>query len=210
MKKIALVLMSAAVLSIVAGCSSNKDQAPSSKNSTEASINQTLETSSSVETTISSDQATSENKSILAVEEAILIFEETYPDVSIISLELETSSITGQYYDIEGVDDTTEYELRIDSKTKEILKDQSELLDKDEQNGVKRKEDALDLVNLISIDEASKIAEEAVGFGVAKEWKLDRDLGTTYWEVKVEDKSGRDAEVKIEAQTGKVLEKDID
>lgn len=60
-----------------------------------------------------------------------------------------------------------------------------------------------------SLEEVSKIAQESVGQGEAFEWSLDRELSITYWEVKV--RSGNDEiSVKINAQTGEVVEKEID
>lgn len=38
---------------------------------------------------------------------------------------------------------------------------------------------------MITIEEAAKIAVDKVGSGTATDWDLDKDLGTTYWEVKV-------------------------
>ncbi len=42
------------------------------------------------------------------------------------------------FYQVEGVDDTNEFELKIDAETKETSEERTEKLDADEQNGVKK------------------------------------------------------------------------
>ena len=75
--------------------------------------------------------------------------------------------------------------------------------------GIKRKEDKLNIDNLLSIEKVSEIATENVGSGKATEWSLDKDMGITYWEVKVFD-GQKETEVKINAQSGDVLETETD
>jgi Predicted membrane protein len=45
--------------------------------------------------------------------------------------------------------------------------------------------------------------------GDSTEFNLEKDLGTTYWEVKVKNGS-QEKEVKIDAQSGKVLKVESD
>ena len=59
-------------------------------------------------------------------------------------------------------------------------------MDADEQNGVKMQEEALDLTNIISREQATTLAEKAAKVGQATDWKLEK-LGITYWEVKVKE-----------------------
>lgn len=66
----------------------------------------------------------------------------------------------------------------------------------------KEKEDGLAVDKLITIEEAAKIAVDKVGSGTATDWDLDKDLGTTYWEVKVKN-GNQSTSVKINSQTGK-------
>ncbi|HJF19710.1 MAG TPA: PepSY domain-containing protein [Enterococcus columbae] len=192
-------------ISLLAGCSgsdTSSDQSTSQPQNTSSSISQ------STSATDTSDTASQENgKRTVSVEDAIKAFQDTYPGADITSLELDTSF--GKYfYKVEGVDDSKEYEIRVDGETKKIEKEREESLDDDEKNGEKRK-DKLALTDLLSIEKAASIAEKEVGSGQATDWDLDQELGTTYWEVTVED-NGTETNVKMDARTGEILEKEVD
>ncbi len=62
---------------------------------------------------------------------------------------------------------------------------------------------------MITIEEAAKIAVDKVGSGTATDWDLDKDLGTTYWEVKVKN-GNQSTSVKINSETGEVLSTEQD
>ncbi|WP_367378070.1 PepSY domain-containing protein [Enterococcus gilvus] len=152
----------------------------------------------------SNSEASGDPNVKVSVEEAIGAYQETYPDSDITSIELDTSF--GKYlYKIEGVGDKKEYELHVDAETKKVSKEHEETLDRDEQEGVKRNEDKIDVTNLLSIKKVSEIAADHVGKGKAAEWTLEQELGTTYWEVKVVD-GQTETEVKVDAHSGKILE----
>lgn len=104
----------------------------------------------------------------------------------------------------EGKIDVNEYEMKINAANEEIQKQNPERLDQDEQNGQKKQEDALDTSKLLSIEEAAKIAEKQAGGGTATDWDLSKELGTTYWEVKVKN-GNKSTQVKLNSQTGEVL-----
>lgn len=206
MNKKLIVGVGVACLGIVlAGCSENSntlDNGGSSQAS--SSANQSTGKSSESNTSSSSQK----NSSKITLDEAIKAYEEAYPNTAITSIDLDDSFGT-YYFEITGVDDDKEYEVRINAETGELKKEREETLDRDEQNGVERENEALDLTNLKTLDEASKIAVDSVGQGEAVEWSLDRELATTYWEVKV--RSGNsETSVKIDAQSGAVLEKELD
>ena len=59
-------------------------------------------------------------------------------------------------------------------------------MDADEQNGVKMQEEALDLTNIISREQATTLAEKEAKVGQATDWKLEK-IRITYWEVKVKE-----------------------
>ena len=198
MKKIIILGLSVALLGGLAGCNSDSDDSNSSSSTSE----KTTQTSKS--------QASNETNTNfkVSVEDAIKAYQEAYPDSDITSIDLETSF--GSYlYKIEGVDDNKEYEVRVNADTKEVSKEREEELDMEDKEGVKRKEDKLDLENLISIEKVSDIATKHVGAGKATDWSLDKDLGTTYWEVKVMD-GQKETEVKVDAQSGDILESETD
>lgn len=62
----------------------------------------------------------------------------------------------------------------------------------------------MDTSKLLSIEEAAKIAEKQAGGGTATDWDLSKELGTTYWEVKVKN-GNKSTQVKLNSQTGEVL-----
>lgn len=198
MKKIMVFGLAVALLGGVAGCSDTSDTANSSS-STSQTISQTKQTQASSKGQISFK---------VTVEEAIKTYQETYPDSDITSIELETSF--GKYsYKIEGVDDEREYEVQVNANTKEVSKDSAENLDSEDKDGVKRNADKLDLENLLSVERAAEIAAKKAGGGKAEEWQLGKELGTTYWEVKVVD-GHKETDVKLDAKSGEVLETEID
>lgn len=198
MKKIVILGLSVALLGGLAGCGTDSDDSASSSSSTQ----KTSQTSNSQ----TSSEVTTNFK--VSVDDAIKAYQEAYPDSDITSVDLETSF--GKYlYKIEGVDDNKEYEVRVDADSKEVSKEREENLDTEDKDGVKRKEDKLDLDNLLSVEKVSDIAVKHVGKGKATDWSLDKDMGKTYWEVKVMD-GHKETEVKIDAKSGDVLESETD
>lgn len=206
MKKIAYLSIAIGTLGLLAGCQSNENQnQPQNQSNTQTSKTQTVRDSSASSSTT--------GKSVkgdlrVSVEEAIKAYQDTYPDSDITSLELDTS-FGAYYYKIEGVNDTTEFEIKVDGVTKKVEKEREEQLDRDEQNGVKRREDKIDIQNLLSIEKAAEIAVQQVGGGTATDWDLDKDLGITFWEVTVENNQ-QETTVKMNAQTGEILETEVD
>ena len=202
MKKILYGSMTGLALFLVAGCTSKTPTAVSSTNEQKETVISTTETSSSVQqeaTTIS------EKTSAVAVslEKVTTAFEKKYPEAKITSLQLDTDF--GRYfYEIEGVDQQKEYQVEVNAETGEFTKEKVETLDADEQNGVKMQEEALDLTKIISREQATTLAEKAAKVGQATDWKLEKELGITYWEVKVKEGQQK-IEVKIDAHSGKIL-----
>lgn len=193
--------MTGLALFLVAGCTSKTPTAVSSTNEQKETVISTTETSSSVQqeaTTTSEDKCGSclfrkSNDSIW----------EKYPEAKITSLQLDTDF--GRYfYEIEGVDQQKEYQVEVNAETGEFTKEKVETLDADEQNGVKMQEEALDLTNIISREQATTLAEKEAKVGQATDWKLEKELGITYWEVKVKEGQQK-IEVKIDAHSGKIL-----
>ena len=202
MKKILYGSMTGLALFLVAGCTSKTPTAVSSTNEQKETVISTTETSSSVQqeaTTIS------EKTSAVAVslEKVTTAFEKKYPEAKITSLQLDTDF--GRYfYEIEGVKQKKEYQVEVNAETGEFTKEKVETLDADEQNGVKMQEEALDLTNIISREQATTLAEKEAKVGQATDWKLEKELGITYWEVKVKEGQQK-IEVKIDAHSGEIL-----
>ncbi|EGO8955944.1 peptidase propeptide and YPEB domain protein [Enterococcus faecalis] len=202
MKKILYGSMTGLALFLVAGCTSKTPTAVSSTNEQKETVISTTETSSSVQQEATT---TSEKTSAVAVslEKVTTAFEKKYPEAKITSLQLDTDF--GRYfYEIEGVDQQKEYQVEVNAETGEFTKEKVETLDADEQNGVKMQEEALDLTNIISREQATTLAEKETKVGQATDWKLEKELGITYWEVKVKEGQQK-IEVKIDAHSGKIL-----
>lgn len=216
-KKVIVATVGLGVL--LAGCTSNNKSLETkgqSKASTEVSQTITFDSSTSESSnsndTVSSSASVNSNKNQsqvkVSLEEAVKAYQEAYPNTAITSLDLDPSFGT-YYYEIKGVDDSKEYEVKINAETGELKKEREETLDREDQNGVEKANEALDLNNLKSMDDISKIAVDSFGEGQAIEWSLERELSTTYWEVKVQS-GNQEMSVKINAQTGDVLEKELD
>lgn len=202
MKKILYGSMTGLALFLVAGCTPKTPTAVSPTNEQKETAISTSETSSSVQQEATT---TSEKTSAVAVslEKVTTAFEKKYPEAKITSLQLDTDF--GRYfYEIEGVDQQKEYQVEVNAETGEFTKEKVETLDADEQNGVKMQEEALDLTNIISREQATTLAEKEAKVGQATDWKLEKELGITYWEVKVKEGQQK-IEVKIDAHSGKIL-----
>lgn len=208
MKKILLYSATLALALVFAGCTA--ENPISSGNSTPGeTVNSSVTETSGTEAGTTETAAQTEVPTFtVSVEEAIQAYQDTVPDSDIISIELD-SSFGNYFYKIEGVDDNKEYEVSVDAETKEIKESREETLDRDEQNGVKRQEDQLDLTDLLSIEEVTEVAMNEVSGGQATDWDLEKEMNVTYWDVQIEDAS-KETNIKIHAQTGEVLEVEVD
>lgn len=191
---------------VLAGCT-NTDKSLETKQQSKVST-QTSQSATQNSSDTSNSITKNQPQIKINVEDAIKAYNEAYPHTAITSLDLDPS-FGVYYYEIKGVDDSKEYEVKINAETGELKKEREETLDKDEQNGVEKKNEALDLKDIRSVDDVSKIAQDSLGEGTAIEWSLERELSVTYWEVKVQT-GNKEMTVKINAQTGDVLEKELD
>lgn len=144
----------------------------------------------------------------ISVQEAIKEFQKEYPNTDITSIDLD-SSFGKYFYEIEGLDNSLEYSAKVDAKSKKISDKQKDRLDVDDRGENTRASKKLDTKDIISVTKASDLAKKEVGKGKATDWKLDKELDTTYWEVKIKNKS-KSTEVIMDAKTGDVLSTEID
>lgn len=138
----------------------------------------------------------------ISVNEAVDIYQKNFPNASVVSIELE-KHLGKPLYIIEGADSTTEYQLNIDATNKKVKQKSEEPLDEDDMNEAQTEK--LDLRDVISLDKAHNIAKKAAKGGQGTEFKLEKEHGVTTWEININGK-----EVKIDAQSGKVLEVEND
>jgi uncharacterized membrane protein YkoI len=145
-------------------------------------------------------------KTKVSVNEAIKVYQKNFPKADIVSIELE-KHLGKPVYTIEGADKTTEYQLNINAINKKIKQKSEEPLDEEDRSEAKTEK--LNLKKVISLKKAAQIAQKAAKGGKATEFKLEQDLGVTFWEVKVVNGSS-ETEVQIHAQKGKVLKTEKD
>ncbi|GAX00459.1 PepSY domain-containing protein [Secundilactobacillus silagei] len=133
---------------------------------------------------------------------AIKQYQKTFPNSDITGISVERE--LGKYqYELEGADDHREYQVKLNAENAKIIAKQSERLDADEANGAKRQE-ALNLNTLISLKRAVQIAQSSAKNQPVTEASLDHEAGQTNWEIQFEHQ-GKETNVKLNAQTGKVL-----
>lgn len=189
---------------ILAGCTSNNKSLENDGKSQASS--ETFSQSTTIESSMEINEKAKPSEVKVTVEEAIKAYEKSYPKTTITSLDLDTSW-GSYYYEIQGVDESKEYTIKINATTAKATKEREEALDHEDQNSVENK--ALNLTALKPLEEVSKIAQEAAGQGEAVEWSLDQELSITYWEVKVHS-GNTEIAIKINAQTGEVIAKEIE
>lgn len=142
----------------------------------------------------------------VSVKQALKAYHNKYPQSSVSSLSLEKNA--GKYrYEIEGVGDSKEYELKVDATSKKVYATESEHLDQPEQKGVKRGEKKLDTKKLLSLKQAVQTAQKKVKSGTVSEVSLDQELGITYWQVEFKQKD-QTVKIQINAHSGKFLAKE--
>lgn len=205
---VGLLLMSG----LMVGCTKNTATLPTQETNV-ASSTVISESTENGATAATQGKTTTENKNLtnkvkITVADALKAYEQVYPNTAVTSLDLDTS-FGAYYYEIQGMDDSKEYEVKVNALTGETKKEREETLDSDEQNGVEKKNSALNVEKLVSIEEITEIAEQAANQGEAFEWSLEREMDTTYWEVNVQ-AGNTEISVKINAQTGAVLETEQD
>ena len=134
----------------------------------------------------------------LSQTEALNKFDKKYSDKKIKEIDLK---LDGDHYvyEIDGFDESKEYEMTINARTGKEIRSSSEKLDLDD-----RLQKSLDLDKTISRKEASEIAEKEVKNSVAKEWNLKSEDGKAIWEVTVESGSAKH-EIEIDARSKKVI-----
>ena len=107
----------------------------------------------------------------------------------------------GKYlYEVEGFDDTKEYEVDIDAESGEVL-------NKKEENDSGSHE-AINTDGIITPKEAMSIAlKEADEGAFVTDWELEVENGRTAYEIELDYENQEDEDITIDAHTGDVLER---
>lgn len=203
MKKFNLVLVLVLVLSLaLVGC--QEPSAPATMDETEQSKMQNVasEADTAGDDAKTDSNAATENAITLSAEDAVKIFTDKYANVNIDEISFEKDN--GVYaYEINGFDDTSEYEMEINAADGSIIKDKVE---KDNTSDKK----AIDLGLIKNIDElvATSIKDAGDGYHL-NSFSIEHEAGITKLDIEVEDANGKDIEYEYNLETKELIKKDL-
>lgn len=217
MNKIKLGAASMCAFFLLAGCgqTGNNETPGSTAETTETSKMETSDTSketassNSAESSSGADSETNSSEDLskgiqshefgISLNAAMKMFTDEFGDVSLDSVEFKEQN--GQYrYEVEGFDDTKEYELDIDAESGEVL-------NKKQENDSGSHEE-LNTDGMITPKEAMDIAlKEADEGAFVTSWELQIENGRTAYEVELDYANQEDEDITIDAHTGDILER---
>lgn len=204
-----LLLITGSALLLLAGCGDNSAQLENGTQQ-EASSQSVAQESQSTQTNSSTASSSTKNTDSatkqMSLDEIIALYQKNKPNTDITGIEIE-SRMSKFVYEVKGMDDSKEYKLFF-TETGELQHQEEEMLDEDERNGNELNNEKLDLKNLLPLDQINSIAKKEVN-GDITEWSLERELSKTYWDVKIVN-NGQQSDVSIDAQSGNVLEVEMD
>lgn len=204
-----LLLITGSALLLLAGCGDNSAQLENGTQQ-EASSQSVAQESQSTQTNSSTASSSTKNTDSatkqMSLDEIIALYQKNKPNTDITGIEIE-SRMSKFVYEVKGMDDSKGYKLFF-TETGELQHQEEEMLDEDERNGNERNNEKLDLKNLLPLDQINSIAKKEVN-GDITEWSLERELSKTYWDVKIVN-NGQQSDVSIDAQSGNVLEVEMD
>lgn len=204
-----LLLITGSALLLLAGCGDNSAQLENGtqqESSSQSVAQETQSTQTNSSTASSSTKNTDSATKQMSLDEIIALYQKNKPNTDITGIEIE-SRMSKFVYEVKGMDDSKEYKLFF-TETGELQHQEEEMLDEDERNGNERNNEKLDLKNLLPLDQINSIAKKEVN-GDITEWSLERELSKTYWDVKIVN-NGQQSDVSIDAQSGNVLEVEMD
>jgi uncharacterized membrane protein YkoI len=196
-----LLLITGSALLLLAGCGDNSAQLENGTQQ-EASSQSVAQESQSTQTNSSTASSSTKNTDSatkqMSLDEIIALYQKNKPNTDITGIEIE-SRMSKFVYEVKGMDDSKEYKLFF-TETGELQHQEEEMLE--------RNNEKLDLKNLLPLDQINSIAKKEVN-GDITEWSLERELSKTYWDVKIVN-NGQQSDVSIDAQSGNVLEVEMD
>lgn len=147
------------------------------------------------------DDVKNEENETMDPVEAFDIFLDKYPNAKVTQIELEKDMDSFQYK-VEGFEENTEYELKIDPTDGAIIKESIDT-DDDHDDGEITREQTEKITGLV--DQALADVEEDA---TLKEWQLDVDDGIVKLEIELNKPGLEDIEYKFNVDTGELIEKD--
>ncbi|HGF8211679.1 TPA: PepSY domain-containing protein [Enterococcus faecium] len=149
--------------------------------------------------------ADSLNDCKISLSEAIKTYKKHHPGTAITDIELD-QSYGKWFYEFEGIDNTKEYTTKINAQNGKISKEKKEFLDYEDQREDNLKDSQLNLENMISLPKLKAIVlSENKGFRIEK-YKISKRHQKTYIELSLRKNMLQKKEIKLDAQTGKILE----
>ncbi|MGP6139559.1 PepSY domain-containing protein [Jeotgalibaca sp. A127] len=199
-KMLSLVGLSGLVLAACGDNTETTETPPTDDTTTDT----TTETSSVPDDTGVMDDSNSETGETLSLQDAVDIYMREYPDAQIHKVDFDEDS--GKWsYEIEGVFENREYDAEIDAVSGDIIKVDEDDHDDNEHND----DEYLNFDNLITPTEAVEIAKTALADDSELEgWELDADddhNNRAKYDIEFQ---GHDRDVRVDAETGEVLEID--
>lgn len=140
---------------------------------------------------------------IISLADAVKVFTDKYPNASIEEISFE-KEMSGDEYEIEGFDETHEYELKISAADGSIIKEEAE---KDRTSDNK----AIDLSLLSKVDELIEAALKDAGTDYYLDsYSVDFEETGSFnqLEIEVKTQAGKDIEYEYNLESGELIEKD--
>ncbi len=159
--------------------------------------------------TVSSKSSNQKDDNFLSTEKVRNIFTQRYENTVITSIEFDKTLLSTSY-EITGVDNDTEYSLKINAETGKVISHNKEVLDTDEKSGVEKKNKAIDFDKIISLEDAiSKAKSSLKEEGSVNDWSLEKDDNTTQWDIVIKT-SDNNVSIKIDGNSGQIIDKEVD
>ena len=215
MKFIKLTTASLAATLLLAGCSTGSNNQNNNQNS--SNQNQTTQSSTQSDSNNQSNQSqsTQTQNNVVALDvqseqlgAIVKAFQNKYPDLAITSIKLESATKPYNYH-IEAVDAMKEYDFMYHVAQKHLMLHGEKALDANEQNGVKKSQEGIDITTTSNIDNIIKVALGNDANAKAVAWSIDKDNGKVVWDIKV-NTNGVVKEVKVDDVSNSILSVDND
>lgn len=192
MKKLIVLLVLA--LGLV-GCQKPADTPNPAESSTQAE--------SQTESQMESQAESQTDDDMIGLADAVKVFTDKYPGASIAEISFEREAKSAQY-EIEGFDETHEFDLSISAKDGSMIKEEAE---KDRISENK----AIDLSLLSKVDELIENAlQDASQDYSLDSYSVDFEESGSYnqLDIEVKTKDGKDIEYEYNLETGELVKKD--
>ena len=211
MKFIKLTTASLAATLLLAGCSTGN----SNQNNNQNNNNQNNQTQTTQNNTQNQNNAQTTQNNVVGLDvqseqlgAIVKAFQNQFPNLMITSIKLESAAKPYNYH-IEAVDNMKEYDFMYHVAQKHLMLHGEKALDADEQNGIKKSQEGIDITTTSNIDNIIKIALGNDANAKAIAWSIDKDNGKVVWDIKV-NANGVVKEVKIDDVSSAILSVDND